>query len=509
MPSNSGSVRANSVVSGVAFNYLNAGFTTVTGFIYTAFIVHRLGHSGFGILVLATSFIAYSSLLDLGVGVTVMKMVAERAGGVVSDEIVTIARNAVTIFVAIGLVILMVTLGVEPFVGGLFHLAGAHLNTFREALLISALGISATFPSSLYTAIHQAYGDYRYLSILGICIQATSVGIGMILLTEGFGVIALVTATALLSVFAYVMKVRHCRVKFGIAVSRGKTNLFLARKMFSISFWIFLLNLEVTAIFNTDNIVAGAVLGTSAVAAYQVALGPASALQTAGDQFNMVSLTAAASLRSASASSELHRLLFEATRLVAAVVMPAVVVFALWGRQLLSLWVGRSFVPSYSTLVVLSLGMLVASLGGASGTIMIAFDRVRVVALVGLAEATANIVLSVLLARRIGIVGIAFGTTIPITLFTFVYYVPLACRLVGIKYHRLLRRLILPATVNAILYGSLRLLESKPPSFPNLPTLIAAAAGVFVVSLGACVLLDPLERATYVRMLRLPARRRL
>jgi len=55
---------------------------------------------------------------------------------------------------------------------------------------------------------------------------------------------------------------------------------------------------------------------------------------------------------------DLRRLLLEATRVVAAVTMPGAVIFAVWGRELLRLWVGRSFVGSYWTLVVLSLGYL-------------------------------------------------------------------------------------------------------------------------------------------------------
>ena len=141
--------------------------------------------------------------------------------------------------------------------------------------------------------------------------------------------------------------------------------------MFSMSVWVFLMNLATHLIFSTDNIVVGAVLGTSAVASFQVALGPSTAIQTAGDQFNMVSLTAAASLRAQSAMDDLRRLLLEATRLVAAVATPGLVVFALWGRQLLGLWVGHSFESSFWTLIVLSMGYLFAAINGAANRVVL------------------------------------------------------------------------------------------------------------------------------------------
>jgi O-antigen/teichoic acid export membrane protein len=495
-------MRATKVVSSVIYNYLSTGFMTVTGFAYTAFIVHRLSHSLFGILVLTTSIITYSNLLDLGIGITVMKMVAERAHGGPSDDVTTIVRNAVAMFTVIGAVVFAIVLSIEPFVGGLFKVSGEDLHLFQVSLAIAALGIGISFPSAIYTAVHQAHGDYRYMSILGICGQALQVGIGMVLLLAGFGIWALVALTSALNVVTFIVKVRHSNRKFGARVRRGKSSWPVARQMFSMSVWIFLMNLATHLIFNTDNIIVGAVLGTSAVASYQVALGPASSLQTAGDQFNMVSLTAAASLRAQGAMDDLRRLLLEATRMVAAVAMPGAVVFAVWGRQLLALWVGPFFEASFSTLVVLSIGYLVASLNGAANQVLLALNRYRLVSLLSLGEAITNVVLSIVLAKWIGIVGVALGTTIPLTVMAFGFYIPFACRLIGLPYSRLLRRLALPTTINALAYGLLRLVASRPHLFPNLIVLLASCMGVFAVCFSASVLLDPIERSTYLSMLR-------
>src|SRR5208283_3778823 len=230
-----------------------------------------------------------------------------------------------------------------------------------------------------YTALHQAYGDYRYMSILGICSQAVQVGVGMALLLAGYGIVAIVAVGSVTGVFTFLIKVRHSRRRFGVTIRRGKSSWTVARRMLSMGVWVFVMNLATHLVFNTDNIVVGAVLGTAAVASYQVALGPASGIQTAGDQFNMVSLTAAASLRAQEASEGLRRLLLEATRVVAAVTMPGVVLFAIWGRQLLALWVGPSFESSYSTLVVLSIGYLFAALSGAASQVILALNRYRLI----------------------------------------------------------------------------------------------------------------------------------
>ena len=178
--------------------------------------MHRLSHARFGILVLTTSLISYSNLLDLGIGLTVMKMVAERAHAGPSDEITTIVRNAVAMFVAIGIVAVAVVIGIEPFVGGLFKVSGENLHLFQITLAIAAVGIGISFPSAIYTAVHQAHGDYRYMNVLGIVTQALQVGVGMFLLVAGFGIVALVSLTAALNVAGFFVKVRHSRRSFGV-----------------------------------------------------------------------------------------------------------------------------------------------------------------------------------------------------------------------------------------------------------------------------------------------------
>jgi O-antigen/teichoic acid export membrane protein len=495
-------MKAAKVVSSVIYNYLSTGFITATWFAYTGFIVHRLSHGRFGIFVLTMSLVSYSNVLDLGIGITVQKMVAERAHGGPSDEITTIVRNAVTIFTLIGLVVFLVLLGIEPFIGSLFRVSGENLHLFHISLAIAAVGIGISFPSAIYTAVHQAHGDYRYMSVLGICFQAVQVALGMGLLLAGYGIVQLVTLSTVLNLMAFVFKIRHSRRRFGVRVRKGKSSWTVARQMFSMSVWIFLMNLATHVIFSTDNFIVGGVLGTAAVASYQVALGPASALATAGNQFDVVSLTAASSLRAQDAMDDLRRLLLEATRVVAAVAMPGVVIFAVWGRQLLALWVGRSFETSYWTLIVLSLGYLFATLTGAASQVMLAVNRYKVMALLSIGEATANLVLSIVLAKHIGIIGVAIGTTVPLTVMAFGVYIPFACRLIQLPYSRLLRRLTLPVAINAVAFGILRLVASAPHLFSNLIVLVAACVVVFAVCFSASFLLDPSERSTYVKMLR-------
>ncbi len=107
-----------------------------------------------------------------------------------------------------------------------------------------------------------------------------------------------------------------------------------------------------------------------------------------------------------------------------------------------------------------------------------------------------------MLAKRLGIVGVALGTTIPLTVMAFGVYLPYACRVIELPYSRLLRRLALPVAVNAIAFGILKLTAGGQHLFSNLIVLVAASLVVFAVCFSASFLLDPHERSTYVDMIR-------
>jgi O-antigen/teichoic acid export membrane protein len=495
-------MKARKVVSAVLYNYASTIFVTVTGFIFTAFIVHHVTHARFGVWVLTGSLIGYSALFDLGIGLTVMKMVAERAYRGDRDEIDELISNALFMYMLIGLAVMCIAFGLEPFLADIFRVHGETLFLFRVSLAIAGVGVGITFPSGILTATCQAVQDFRYVNMLIIAMQVVSVSCEVVALLLGFGIIGVVVVGTVVNIAGFAAKLIHARRAFGIRPQLRLRRWPVARQIFAMSLWVFVLNVAAQAIFETDNVVVGAVLGAAAVASYQVALGPASGLQTLGSQFNSVSLTAASSLRSLEARAELGRLLTEATRMIGIVVMPVVVIFVLWGRQLLSLWVGHDFVTSYPTLVVLSIGMMMAALQGTASQVILALNRYRVTALVALGEAICNLTLSVLLARSMGIVGVAIGTTVPISCTTLGVYVPFACRLVGVSPWRLARRLALPAGINVVVFGVLRFIAASPRLFPDLIALLAVAGVVFACSVAASILLDGGERRTYLAMLR-------
>ena len=111
---------------------------------------------------------------------------------------------------------------------------------------------------------------------------------------------------------------------------------------------------------------------------------------------------------------DVERLFLDMTRLSALASLAMGSMLVLHGRSLLLLWVGPRYVSSYPILLLLTVGAVASSAQVPAQHTLIAKGRHRAYGIWTLAEGLANLVLSVVWARRYGIVGVALGTAVPL-----------------------------------------------------------------------------------------------
>jgi O-antigen/teichoic acid export membrane protein len=503
-----GSVTPGGVARGVVLNVTTTFVVSLTGFAVTAFLIGRLGADAFGAWVLIAALLAYSSILDFGVGLTVMRFVAEVAHLPGRDDANRIISTALVVFSCVGLVVFAAGVTFAPQVADLFGLSAHERGEFIDAFRISCAALAVTFPSAVWTAVLQGLHDFGRLN-MWMSGQALLVAAGQVAVVAlGHGLVALALVGAAGSVALLVAK-RWTARTHGIRTSPRGFDMPTLRRIVAVSSWVFLLNVSGRLILETDAILIGVILGPAAVAAYQVALGPATAVRKTADQFNAVSLTAAASLRAQDDRARLRALLTEATRAVICVFLPCMALLAAWGDELLRLWVGEEFTSSYPTLLVLTVGILAIAVQGTAGQVLLALDRHRLMAGIAGVEALCNLGLSIVLGLRFGIIGVALGTAIPSLIMAFFITLPYACRLVGAGMPARLGRAGRPLAISAGAYAAMALALRAAGGCPGIVVVLVAALAVLGVTIGACLLADGQGRRTYLPMVRALMPRRL
>ena len=201
--------------------------------------------------------------------------------------------------------------------------------------------------------------------------------------------------------------------------------------------------------FNLDNIVVGAALGTSAVAVYAVTLRLAEAQRQLSNQFNTLMFPVVVRYGADNDPEALRRMLIEGTRLSLTLVCGLTVCLIGFARPLITRWMGPGFEGAVAPLYVLAVAGVVLVGQAPLGNILLGTGRHRLVAFVSLAEAIANLVLSIILVRRFGLLGVAFGTGVPVFIANVFVLAPAACRQLGLRRRRLRTRRAVAPVVGA------------------------------------------------------------
>lgn len=487
------------VVSSVLFNYIATITASALGFVVTPVILHHIGARSFGAWALIGSAAGYTSLLDFGVGITVMRLIAGQSHRADTESMQKLASTGLAIYSAVGGVVLIGGIVLAPHLARAFRLAGPGAPNFQLAFIIVMATVALTFPAGLYTGINQGMGRYLEQNLIVVGQAMLSAISGVTVAASGGGLVGLSIAMAATASAGFFAKVAFARRAHGLVPVLHRVDRGVLRLIVSSSVWMFVINISSKLIWDADNMVIGSLLSAVAVAHYAVALGPATAVRKLTEQFNTVSLTAASSLHAQDRKGDLRRLLTEGTRMSVVVICPFLVLVAVWGRSFLALWVGTAYESSAGVLFVLLLGMMAGAVQATATMILLALGKQPLMAKVAIAEAACNLATSVALARWLGILGVALGTTIPTTLSALGFYLPYAARSVGQPLLRVASRLVLPFALSLSAAG---LLEWLPrPHFGSLVSLVPPAGALILALFLGSVLIDSQERGTYLRML--------
>jgi O-antigen/teichoic acid export membrane protein len=182
-------------------------------------------------------------------------------------------------------------------------------------------------------------------------------------------------------------------------------------------------------------------------------------------------------------------------------VLPVAAILMTIGDSLIYAWVGHKS-PSLmgSVAVVQILAVAVAlRVGNASGTVILkGAGEHRMVAWTNVLTGVVNLILSVLLVRRYGLIGVAIGTLIPVGFASVFVLYPAACRRVGLSPWSVAAQTVWPPLWPAVIVGGLLALIGHTAQ----PTLLrvaveAAAASVVYLWLFLAVAIGRSDRALY------------
>jgi O-antigen/teichoic acid export membrane protein len=250
-------------------------------------------------------------------------------------------------------------------------------------------------------------------------------------------------------------------------------------------------------IFFSDSVVIGIFLSTGAITYYAIA---GSLINYGRNVVTLVTDTlypAATRMDAQQDLDGLRELLIVGTRISLLIALPLCLGFMFLGKQFLALWMGPEFSVSWIYLAVLTIAQFTAMPQNISALILAGMAKHKVLAHLILAEGVVNLILSIILIRRMGLVGVAWGTVLPDVICTAVIIPWYTLRMVRLSareylFRAYVRPLLSVLPVVGLGYAFSVLVET--PTWPIFGGEVLAICGTVAV-MGYFLCLDSGHRA--------------
>jgi O-antigen/teichoic acid export membrane protein len=410
------------------------------------FNLAHLGKPVYGLWMLVGAIPAYFSLLDLGYSAALVKFAAQYRASGDSRALNEIASTFFFFFSVVGLSAYAIAAILAFNLQGLLNLPSEQAVLGRRVLLIISIYIAAGFPCSVFGAIVRGFMDPYMTSVISIATSLIVVTANVVLLLAGYGILPLVaaiTAIRTLSFWAYWKNAR--RVFPPLQIRLRSFRLSRIRELTGFGLALLLIDLANKLNYSTDSLVIGAYMSAAAVVGWTIAQRPVDLVQRFSNELNQAVFPVVVDSATLGHDQRLRTIFLYGTQLSLVIVTGLAISLSLLARPVIALWVGPEFGDSAPVVYLLAL-VVMMRLGCAAATILLEDGgRHRLLAITAITAGAANLLLSILLVRRLGLIGVALGTLIPLSAVSVLIVFPAACRRIGLRIRVAVSAAVAPA----------------------------------------------------------------
>jgi O-antigen/teichoic acid export membrane protein len=410
-----------SILRGILSNWAALGLTIVISFFLSPFVVNKLGSTYYGIWALTLQFTGYLHLLDFGVRESVVRYTSKYVTRNQPGQLNAVLTTAALCYLPIIAFCLLIT-GISVWaVPGPFQIEPPYYAETRWAVLFTGLTITQSFFFNIFLGVLQGLRRYDLANGLEMAMQVIRVALIVGLLTQGFGLVTLSaiqfgsTLASGIIVMVIAIRLLHQRgVKLRPSLPRGKRLPAMTRRIVGYGFYSFVHSIAQKIVFSSDVLIVGMTMAVQSVTFYAIAATLTQYLKTLVGTSARVFLPVSSELHAQGRTSELSKLFLAGAKLNVLIALPIALTLATLGTQFVGLWMGPSFAePIAVVLPILAFTQILSSPHNVVVNILYGISRHAALAWLRLVEAVVIVVLSVVLARSMGLVGVALGQAIP------------------------------------------------------------------------------------------------
>lgn len=450
------------IVRNTAANYGGNVVGLAVGFLLTPFLIHSLGDSHYGAWVLVGSISSYFWMFDFGLGASIIKFVSEFRTKGEQEHLNSVVANSFALLSAVGASALLVCIALAQVVDLVFQLPASLVPDVRAMIYVTAVSLAVSFPFGVFGGVLRGYQRYDLVNAVGAISLVGNALMSYAAIKLGFGLVGLAVAGLATNLVVAAGRLALSRwVDPHLAPRPGMIRLTALGEIAGFSAWVFVINMAVQVVYRTAPIIITMVLGVALVTPYSIAHGLTQYVKRCVDPILAVLLPAYTELSASSDSARLQGLLLEGSRIVGAIATPFTMLLFLLGDSFIAAWVGDGYGVSYHILCLLAVPLFLSFLISTGDKLLWAKGKVKVNSYVAAADSGLNLLLSVLLTKTLGVVGVGLATLISVVLTNGFWLLPYICREAGVPVSRYLAEVAKPILLPVVPSTGLTLLVAS------------------------------------------------
>jgi O-antigen/teichoic acid export membrane protein len=479
------------ILKNVGSSWFSLGVNVVSGFVLSPFILHHLGEEAFGLWILIFSVTGFYGLFDLGIRSSIVRYVAKCSATEEYDELNRLVNTAMFSYGGIGAVAMVITLVAAYYVNSIFKIPAEFVGTARWLLLMVGTSVSLGFPLGVFSGILEGLQRFYVLNFTNITSTILRAIFIVVALQNGGGLLSVALITVAFPLINGMVNAtvafRHLRLRIGPRYVNRTT----LRLIAGYSGTTFLLIVAGRLRFKTDAMVIGTFVSAAAVTYFTIGSRLVDYCTETVHSMAQIFVPMSSQSDALGDLDRLRKIFVAGNRMCAMVTLPLAAILVVLGKSVIEAWMGARYISvSYPVLLILLFPNTIMLMQVASIRVLFGMGRHQTLAKVTLAEGIANLVLSIILVRKYGIVGDAVGTAIPLTCTMLLFLPHHLCRILKLHLLSYLRHaFLLPITMTIPLVVVLLMLQRwfVPHHLLQLTLQLAIALSVYGIGVAWAV----------------------
>ena len=404
-------MKKNELRIGVVLSYINLALSTAIPLFYTPIMLRMLGQAEYGLYALAVSAVSYLSLLSFGMGSTIIRYISKyRAEKDKASEEKTFGFFFI-LYCALACIVLICGIIISNNAAAIFDksLSAGELSKIKTLLIIMTVSSAVSFPCAVFSSITISHEKYIFRKLIDTLPTIVTPCANLLVLYLGHGSVGMALVAAILQVITLPIYIVYCFKKLQVKPQFGLLPRKLVKEMFGFSAFVFLATIVDMLFWQTDKVILGMLVGSTAVGVYNL-----------GGTFNSIVMNLSTSISGVlapkitgmvvkeSTNEELSELFIRVGRLQYIVIALILSGFTVFGRQFIYLWVGPEYEGTFWVAILTMFPLAIPLIQNTGLNIITAQNKHRFRSIVFLAIAILNVISTYLCVPYWGIIGAAF-----------------------------------------------------------------------------------------------------